>query len=83
MQDRRSGSLPEEGQQIRVTLTKDLQIWEGNKRVVVPSGTTYEGTAAGVDTTEGFFDLVNGGDVPKKFYVNDSTILVEIVEVVS
>ncbi len=73
----RGGSvLPQEGQRIRVTLQKNLQIWQGSQQVVIPAGTIYEGHAADIDA-EGFFDLVDDTDQRMKFYIYDSSLQVE------
>lgn len=77
-QDRGISSLPAEGQQVRVTLQKEMQMWEGNKRIVMPVGTIYEGVAAAVEA-EGFFDVVGNADQRRKFFINDSSIKVEVV----
>jgi hypothetical protein len=68
--------LPEEGQRLRITLVKDMQLWQGTKRSIVPAGTAYEGVAAEIDP-EGFFDLVDDEGEHRKFYVNDSSIQIE------
>jgi hypothetical protein len=76
--DRGHAPLPQEGQQVRVELLKDMQSWEGNKRVTIPAGTTYEGKTTAADP-EGFFDITDQAGQSRKFYVHDSSITVQIV----
>ncbi len=81
-QERGTAPLPAEGQQVRITLLKDWQSWEGNTRVVIPAGTSYEGTVSAIDT-EGFFDMVDAAEKPMHFYIYDSTIQVENLSAVA
>ncbi|MCG8347737.1 MAG: hypothetical protein MI924_08155 [Chloroflexales bacterium] len=71
-----SPKLPVQGQQVRVTLLKDIVVWEGDQRVVTPAGTSYEGNVTQIDP-EGFFDLTDESGFCKGFYAFDTTIKIE------
>jgi hypothetical protein len=75
---RGASAIPKEGERVRVALLKDLQSWQGNKRITIPAGTTYEGTASRVDD-EGFFDIVDDKGQCAKFYIHDSSFQVAVI----
>jgi hypothetical protein len=71
-----SPKLPVQGQYIRVTLLKEIIVWEGDQRVVTPAGTSYAGIVTQIDP-EGFFDLTDESGLGKGFYAFDTTIKIE------
>jgi hypothetical protein len=75
---RGASAVPQEGERVRVALIKDLQSWQDNKRVTIPAGTTYEGTATATDD-EGFFDIVDDDGQRAKFYIHDSSLQVAVI----
>jgi hypothetical protein len=74
-------TFPAEGDRLRVTLRRDQESWQNDRRVVLPAGTVYQGVAANVDT-DGFFELVSAeGDVIP-LYLNDSALQIEVTSAV-
>jgi hypothetical protein len=70
--------LPADGAPVRVTLGKDLHLWQGSRQVVIPAGTVYEGVAANIDP-EGFFDVVAADGQRTRIYRYDSAIQVDVL----
>jgi hypothetical protein len=74
-------TFPAEGDRLRVTLRRDQESWQNDRRIVIPAGTVYQGVAANVDT-DGFFELVSAEGNVIPLYLNDSALLIEVTSAV-
>ncbi len=78
---RKGFTFPAEGDRLRVTLRRDQESWQDDRRIVVPAGTVYQGVAANVDN-DGFFELVSAEGETIPLYLNDSALLIEVTSAV-
>jgi hypothetical protein len=78
---RKGFTFPAEGDRLRVTLRRDQESWQHDRRVVIPAGTVYQGVAANVDN-DGFFELMSAEGEVIPLYLNDSALQIEVTAAV-
>ncbi|NNJ11286.1 hypothetical protein EKD04_013170 [Chloroflexales bacterium ZM16-3] len=75
---RRRGAraLPAAGQRLRVAMRSQIELWQGNQRVMYYAGDAYEGTVAAVDD-DGLLDLLTDDGEQMRIYAHDPAFELE------
>jgi hypothetical protein len=76
---RRSRALPREGQRVRITVDKEVELWQGSSRVRFYEGDVYEGTVAAVGE-DGLLELHVDDGRQLQIHARDVSFVIDPVE---
>ncbi|NTU80962.1 MAG: hypothetical protein HGA45_16540 [Chloroflexales bacterium] len=69
-------ALPQAGQKVLVTVRKDVELWQGSRRVRYCEGESYEGTVADV-ADDDLIDLYIAGGEQMRIHARDVSFEIE------
>lgn len=71
-------SLPREGQRVRLTMLRDLELWQGSRRICYTEGEVYTGYVAAI-SDEGLLDLITDDGRQLRIYARDEALTIELI----
>lgn len=76
---RRTKGLPAEGQQVRVLVSKAIELWQGSRRVRYAEGEAFVGTVTAVGT-DGLLDMEMLDGRAMRLHARDVAFMIEPYE---